>query len=64
MNGDIGIVKQTGLAVLYKREVVTVNLGRSAIRQIDVPILSLDVDNIDIVALLVEKRIESLCGAQ
>ena len=61
MNGDIGIVEELGLAVFYKREVVTVNACRNASRQFDVPVLSFDVYDIYVIALLVKEGLESLC---
>ena len=57
VNGDIGIVEQFRFPVLHKREVVAVDLGRRTVRQFHMPVLSLDIYDIYIVALLVEERV-------
>ena len=64
MNGDISIVKPHGLSILNKREVVAVNTCRDASGKLDMPVLTLDVDNIHIITFFVEERIQSLCRAQ
>ena len=60
MNGDIGVVKEGGLAVYHEREIVAVNLGRQTVGQFNMPVLSLDINDIDVIALLVEEGVESL----
>ena len=64
MDSDIGIIEQLGLSVLYKGEIVAVNLGCRTVMQFNMPILSLDVNDIDIITLLVEEGVKSLSRAQ
>ena len=64
MDGDIGVVEQFGLAVLDEGEIVAVNLGCRAVMQFDMPVLTFDINDIDIVTLLVEEGVKSLCRAQ
>src|SRR3712207_193343 len=60
VDGDIGVIKEHCLTVEQEREVVFVDLGSFSILQIHVPILTFDVNDVDVVLLFVEKRIESL----
>ena len=60
VDGDISIIKVNMLAVFYKREVVLVNLNSLTIIQGHVPISALHIDEIDIITLLVEERIQTL----
>ena len=55
MDGDIGIVEQLGLAIFHERKVVAVDACRDAARQLYMPVLALDIDNVHVVALLVEE---------
>ena len=64
MNRNISIIELAFLSVLNKREVILVNLSCCSIRQFHMPIISLDIGNINIIALLVEEGVESLCRAQ
>ena len=64
MNSNIGIIEKTGFTILDKREIITVYLSRSTIRQFYMPVLPLDVHNIDIVTFLVKKRKKALCRTQ
>ena len=64
VDGDVGIVKHDSLAVLSdERKVVAIYLGYITIIEGHVPVLPSHIDNIDVVALLVKKGIESLCRA-
>lgn len=64
MDGDIGIVKTDFLAVLHEREVVFVDNRLAAVRQVDMPVILPDHDDIDVVTLMVKGRINTLCRAQ
>ena len=64
MYGNIGIVEDYSLAVMYERKVVLVNLGGISVRKVYVPVLSgLYHYKINVVALLVEERVDTLCRA-
>ena len=60
MNGDIGIVEALCLAVLYKREIVTIDGSCCTVMQFNVPFLSFDIHNIDIIPLLIKEGIKTL----
>ena len=64
MDGVVGVVKPYGFAVEFEREVVFVDFSRISVVEVDVPVESFDVDDKDVVAFLVEKRVESLRRAQ
>ena len=61
VNGDVGVVEKHGFAFFHEREVVFVDAGCVAVVKANVPVLSLDGDDVDIVSLFIEKRIEALC---
>ena len=64
VNGDIGIVEPYGLSIEFEREFVLVNPLCGTVGQINMPVGILDIDDIDIVAVVVEEGVESLCRAQ
>ena len=64
VDGDIGIVEHHQTTILHEREVVTVDGGRGAVVQVDVPVHAFHVDDIHIVTFFVEEGIKSLGGAQ
>ena len=60
VDGDVGIIENHFLTVLEEGEIVAVNLSRSAIGEVHMPVLSFDIDDIDVVAHFVEEGIEAL----
>ena len=61
VDSDICIVEHHDLTLLIDEgEVVTVDRCRRAVLEIDVPVLSLDVDDVDVVLLLIEEGVKSL----
>ena len=64
VDGDVGIIKKDRFPVMLEREVVLINGCRGTITKVDMPVSSFHINDIDIVFLLVEKGIKSLCRAQ
>ena len=63
VDGDVGIVELHELSVVHKREVVAVDWCPCAVGEFHAPVIAFHLNDIYIVALLVEERIESLCRA-
>ena len=64
VDGDIGIVEPHGFSIKLEREAVLVYPLCGAIGQVHMPVGVFHINDIDIVAIMVEERVESLCGAQ
>ena len=64
VNGDIDIVKMTLLTILLEREIMNSHTCSSTIGQEHLPVGTLHLYHIDIIAFFVEKRIKPLSRAQ
>ena len=64
VNGDVCIVEETCVSVLFEREVVLVDRSCGAVGQFNMPIGTAHVNDIHVVALFVHKRIDALSRAQ
>ena len=61
MNCYVGIIEHNHLAVDDAREVAAVHLDGASVLKIDMPVLPFHIDDIDIVTLFVEERVQTLC---
>ena len=60
VDGDVGIVEDDQFVALFEREVVAVDGSRCSVSEHGMPVETSHLDDVDVVALLVEKRVEAL----
>ena len=60
VDGDISIIEIDMLAVHNERKIVLVNLDSLTIIQSDMPVGTLHIDEINIVALFIKERVQTL----
>ena len=60
VDGDISIIEIDMLAVHNERKIVLVNLDSLTIIQSDMPVGALHIDEINIVALFIKERVQTL----
>ena len=61
MNGDIGIVEKTQLAVFTEGEIILVNGCLRTVWQVHLPVGTIHIDDVNVIAFLIEERIKALC---
>ena len=60
VDGDVSVIEVSALAILEERKVVLIYFGCLAVVKCHMPVGAFHIDEVDIIALFVEERVQTL----